>query len=154
MKVHRKGLIFRNSQDNPWTAGGVKDAIKRAVIKVHLKRVEEGRSTSGVTESAIAELSTSLKAKDGGKKENWRYNLQAKQKLLYDEAKESVGRVFQYAMRHTYITDMIKSEVDSHVVAKLAGHKDTRMIDTVYSGVGSEHKFLLEQASKRKNARQ
>ena len=58
-------------------------------------------------------------------------------------------RVCHYMLRHSRITDWLVGGVDSHVVAKLAGHKDGRMIDTTYSHVQDNYQFMLEQAKKR-----
>lgn len=57
-------------------------------------------------------------------------------------------RYNQYALRHTWITRKLLAGVDSHVVATLAGHTDTKMIDVVYSHVADDHRYMLEQAKK------
>jgi integrase len=57
-------------------------------------------------------------------------------------------RVRHYDLRHSFVTRKIVSGVDSHVVAKLAGHRDTKMIDQVYSHVADDYEFMLQQASK------
>ena len=64
------------------------------------------------------------------------------------EAKQHAKRYRQYDFRHTWITRQLVSGIDSHVVAKLAGHADTNMIHKVYSAVADDHKFMLEQAMK------
>jgi len=56
----------------------------------------------------------------------------------------------QYSLRHTWITRKLIAGVDSHVVATLAGHTDTKMLDKVYSHVADNYEFLLEQARKEK----
>lgn len=48
--------------------------------------------------------------------------------------------------RHTWTTQKLISGVDSHVVAAPAGHRDTKMIDRVYSHVTEDPAFMLEQA--------
>ena len=55
-------------------------------------------------------------------------------------------RYHQYSLRHTWITRKLVAGVDSHVVATLAGHADTKMLDKVYSHVSEDYKFLLEQS--------
>jgi site-specific recombinase XerD len=55
----------------------------------------------------------------------------------------------QYTLRHTWITSMLKLGVDSHTVAKLAGHANTRMIDKVYSHIADDSAYMLKQAKRR-----
>lgn len=63
--------------------------------------------------------------------------------------KRTGKRFFQYMFRHTWITEKLKAGVDSHVVAALAGHRDTKMIDRVYSHVSDDAAFMLKQARKK-----
>lgn len=57
-----------------------------------------------------------------------------------------VGRkVSLYLFRHAQITRQIASGMDSHIVAKLAGHSDSRMIDTVYSHVSQDWEFMRDK---------
>lgn len=60
--------------------------------------------------------------------------------------KKTGKRFFQYMFRHTWITQKLIAGVDSHVVAALAGHRDTKMIDRVYSHVAEDPEFMLAQA--------
>lgn len=60
-------------------------------------------------------------------------------------------RIQHYALRHSRITDWLVSGVDSHVVAKLSGHTDSKMIDTTYSHVQDDYEFMLKNAKKRAN---
>lgn len=55
-------------------------------------------------------------------------------------------RIRAYTLRHTWITRQLKAGVDSHVVASLAGHANTAMIDKVYSHVADDPAFMLEAA--------
>jgi integrase len=57
-------------------------------------------------------------------------------------------RITQYTLRHAWITRKLVAGVDSHVVAALAGHRDTKMIDTTYSHVAQDHEFMLTQAAR------
>ena len=57
-------------------------------------------------------------------------------------------RIRHYDLRHTKITDWLASGVDSHFVAKLAGHTSTRIIDTLYSHIAEDHAYMLEQAKR------
>ena len=67
----------------------------------------------------------------------------------FERLEKKVGKRFkQYDFRHTFITRKLLAGVDSHVVAKLSGHKDTSMLDQVYSHVADDHEFMLEQSKK------
>lgn len=60
---------------------------------------------------------------------------------------EKVGKRFrQYDFRHGWITRKLLAGVDSHLVAKLAGHSSTSMIDKVYSHVADDHEFMINAA--------
>lgn len=70
-------------------------------------------------------------------------------KCVFQRIRAKHGRDFtHYAMRHTNITNRLMAGVDSHVVAALAGHKSTRMIDEVYSHVAEDHEYMLQQAKR------
>ena len=62
--------------------------------------------------------------------------------------KEIGKRYHQYSFRHSWITRKLQAGVDSHVVAALSGHVDTKMIDKVYSHVAEDHDFMLKEAGK------
>lgn len=55
-------------------------------------------------------------------------------------------RITHYSLRHSFVTRKLVAGVDSHIVAALAGHRDTSMIDKVYSHVADDEGFMLEQA--------
>ena len=62
---------------------------------------------------------------------------------------EKLGtRYSLYAIRHTWITRMLESGVDSLTVAFLAGHKDPSMLAKHYAHLSLNPKHLLEQAQK------
>jgi integrase len=56
--------------------------------------------------------------------------------------------VVAYAFRHTYITDALEKGVPIASLAELAGHRDTRMISTVYSKLSHRRRHLAEMAAK------
>ena len=60
-------------------------------------------------------------------------------------------RVTHYSLRHSFVTTKLLAGVDSHVVAKLAGHLDTKMLDKVYSHVADDYEFMLREAQKKIN---
>lgn len=51
-----------------------------------------------------------------------------------------------YHIRHTWITNKLLAGVNQHVVSRLAGHSDSRMIDRVYSHVADDIAFMAKQA--------
>ncbi|MFL6545383.1 MAG: tyrosine-type recombinase/integrase [Candidatus Udaeobacter sp.] len=57
-------------------------------------------------------------------------------------------RVTHYSLRHSFVTRKLIAGVDSHVVAALAGHQDTKMIDRVYSHIADNHEFMLKEAGR------
>lgn len=68
-------------------------------------------------------------------------------KCRFARLEEKLGRRFrQYDFRRTWITKKIIAGVDSHVVAKLAGHKSTAMLDRHYSVIAEDHEFMLNAA--------
>lgn len=70
-------------------------------------------------------------------------------KCRFAAIEEVVGKRFrQYDLRHAWITEKLKAGVDSHVVAKLAGHSDTSMLDRVYSHVSHDRDFMIDQAKR------
>jgi len=70
-------------------------------------------------------------------------------KCRFAAMEEKLGRRYtQYAFRHTWITRKLLAGVDSHLVASLAGHVSSQMIDTVYSHVADDYKFMLEAAAR------
>ncbi len=67
----------------------------------------------------------------------------------FDDLDHVLGRrVTHYDFRRTWITQSLLAGVDSHIVAQLAGHVDTSMIDKHYSQVADNHKFMKEMAKK------
>lgn len=99
--------------------------------------------------AVAATLSPVRKEKGTGKevpKLAWELRKEARQKLVASQARQYGKRFNHYAFRRTFITRKIIAGVDSHVVAKLAGHQSTHMIDKHYSQVAADHEFMLKQA--------
>jgi integrase len=110
---------------------------------------------SAVTDDAIDELAATLpkmrvNRTTGRKtpKKAWQLRHEAKEKLMAKEAKQYAKRFRQYDLRHSFVTRKLRAGVDSHVVAALVGHKDTKMIDSVYSHVADDAQFMLAEARK------
>ena len=62
--------------------------------------------------------------------------------------RKRIGRqVRQYDFRHSWVTRKLLAGVDSHVVAKLAGHASTRMLDQTYSHIVEDHEFMQSAAA-------
>src|SRR5439155_27208329 len=57
-------------------------------------------------------------------------------------------RITHYALRHAFVTRKLVAGVDSHVLSKLTGHRDSKMIDAVYSHVADDYEYMLRQASR------
>jgi integrase len=53
-----------------------------------------------------------------------------------------------YLYRHAWVSRKLIAGVDSHVVAKLAGHVSTQMIDRVYSKISSNSVFMRKEAGR------
>lgn len=66
-----------------------------------------------------------------------------------EDLDEAMGRrITHYALRHSFVTRKLLAGVDSHVVASLVGHRDTKMIDSTYSHVAQDHAFMLAESQK------
>jgi integrase len=154
-KEYPTGPLFRNGRGNAWTAFSVKIRFERIQIAEGLREMKKRGIQSVVTEDAIEKLVKTLPKKRKNptsgqetKKKDWEIRQEAKRKLIAKEAKQYARRFRQYDLRHSFVTRKLRAGVDSHVVAALVGHKDTKMIDTVYSHVADDFSFMLEQAQK------
>jgi integrase len=157
-KEHPTGPLFRNQKGMPWTGFAVKLRFDRIQISIGLQEMAKRGISSAVTKHDIEALAgklpkTRLNRVTGKKtpktpKKPSELLSEAKQKLTAKEAKQYAKRFRHYDLRHSFVTRKLRAGVDSHVVAALVGHKDTKMIDTVYSHVADDHKFMLEAAKK------
>jgi integrase len=55
-------------------------------------------------------------------------------------------RLRHYDFRHAFVTRQLVAGVDSHVVARLAGHQNTNMLDRHYSHIADDYRFMLNEA--------
>jgi integrase len=154
-KEYPAGPLFRNGKGNAWTAFSVKIRFERIQIAEGLREMKKRGIQSIVTEDAIEKFVKTLPKKrinptsgQETKKKDWEIRQEAKRKLIAKEAKQYARRFRQYDLRHSFVTRKLRAGVDSHIVAALVGHKDTKMIDTVYSHVADDFSFMLEQAQK------
>ena len=146
VQEHPEGPVFRNNKGNPWTRFAVKCSFDRLQMALGQREIAARGLPSSVTDEAIQKLAEELPKfrvnKKTGKqteKQPWEIRREAKLKLLAQEAREVTRRYRQYDFRHSFITRKLLAGVDSHVVAALAGHKDTKMIDSVSVGARSRH---------------
>jgi integrase len=93
LEMYPSGVLFRNSQGNPWTKDSIKDRLTRIRDKVGF-------------------------------------------------------RVIAYGARHSYATNALIKSVDIVSLATLMGHRDTRMIASVYAHLSKNTDFLRAQANK------
>jgi integrase len=70
-------------------------------------------------------------------------------KCRFSRLKTKVGRqLCLYLWRHSWITRKLIAGVDSHIVAQLSGHRDTRMLDAVYSHAVENWEAMADAAGK------
>jgi integrase len=149
---HPTGPIFLNAKANKWTGDAVKCRFEDIEVDFGLAEMRRRGVELDVSEESIAAvmgtLSPTRKRKGGGEvpKKNWELRKEARQKLIARQARAYGKRFNHYAFRRTFITRKIIAGVDSHVVAKLAGHQSTAMIDRHYSQVADDAEFMLRQA--------
>ena len=159
-KEHPTGPLFRNNKGKPWTGFAVKLRFDRIQIAIGRQEMAKRNVASSVTEEAIEAFAQQLPKtklnRATGKHAPIKpseLRTMAKRKLIAKEAKQYAKRFRQYDLRHSFVTRKLRAGVDSHVVAALVGHKDTKMIDAVYSHVADDAQFMLEAARKRPEAR-
>jgi integrase len=147
------GPFFLNSKGNRWTGDAVKCRFEDIEVAFGLKEMERQGIDLDTSEESIQAMARTLehnrKTKKTGAlvpKKAWELRKEARQKLIAQQARQYGKRFNHYAFRRTFITRKIIAGVDSHVVAKLAGHQSTAMIDKHYSQVASDHEFMLKQA--------
>ena len=149
------GSLFLNNKGNAWTGFAVNLRFKKLQIALgRLAMVEHG-VVSTVTKVEIEKLAQKLPksrlrqatgrmiAKTPGELRS-----EARRKLVGKEARQYAKCFRQYDLRHTFVTRKLRAGVDAHVVAKLVGHRDTQMIDSVYSHVADDAEFMLDAAKK------
>jgi integrase len=152
-KKHPAGPVFRNSIGRPWTVFAVKLRFERIQISIGREAMARRGISSTISDEDIEALAGKLHKtklnKATGKetvKDPAELRREAKRKLADKEAKQYARRFRHYELRHSFVTRKLRAGVDSHVVAALVGHKDTKMIDTVYSHVADDYEFMLEAA--------
>ena len=154
-REHPTGPLFRNNKGQPWTGFAVKLRFDRIQIAIGRQEMAKRNVTSSVTDEAIEALAqqlpnTRLNRATGKHSRIKPSELRsvARRKLVAKEAKQHANRFRHYDLRHSFVTRKLRAGVDSHVVAALVGHKDTKMIDAVYSHVADDHRFMLAEAKK------
>ena len=67
-------------------------------------------------------------------------------KCRFARLASKVGRQLSlYLFRHAQITRQVVSGMDHHVIAHLSGHRDSKMIDRVYSHASEDWKFMRDK---------
>jgi len=67
-------------------------------------------------------------------------------KCRFERLKGKVGRQLSlYLFRHSQITRQLAEGMDSHFVAALSGHRDSRMIDQVYGHAKDDWKLMRDK---------
>lgn len=150
---HATGPIFHNTKGNKWTGDAVKCRFEDIEVDIGLAEMKRLGIELDVSEASIqrvaATVSKTRKSRGTGKeveKKAWEVRKEARKKLIAEQATKYGKRFNMYAFRRTFITRKIVAGVDSHVVAKLAGHQSTAMVDKHYSQVASDHEFMLKEA--------
>lgn len=151
--LHADGAIFRNNRGNPWTAAAVKCRFEDIEVAIGREEMERRGIASGVTDDAVEREMRAIAGSDRARgrsqpRKEWALRQQAKEKLVVAEARRYGKRFRHYALRHSFVTRKLVAGVDSHIVAALAGHTDTSMIDRVYSHVADDHAYMLAMARK------
>ena len=67
------------------------------------------------------------------------------------KSKLGMPKLCAYTLRHSYAHWQLIAGIDSHVVSKLLGHRDGRMLETRYGHIERDATFLLTAAKKAKN---
>jgi integrase len=68
---------------------------------------------------------------------------------FFGRLKKKLGIHYRlYDLRHSFITNGLKNGVDPIMMANLVGHKDLKMIHTIYSHVSQDTKHMREAAMK------
>ena len=154
--LHPAGPLFRNAKGNAWTAYAVHCRFRSLEVSTGLARMTEKGIASEVADEAVEALATKLdpvrqQRQTGRPVAKTRKELlnEARRKLVAAEARKHGVRLSHYQFRRTWITSKLIAGVDSHVVAKLAGHQTTDMIDKHYSQVADDAEFMLREAARK-----
>jgi len=145
-----EGPIFRNTKGEPWNKTSLNSRFVRMQIRMGRQEMKRRKVDAKPTE--VRKLVRALRPtkSDHGavvKKTKAERLYEARAKLRKKLACSLAPKYCLYHIRHTWTTRKLLTGVDSHVVAKLAGHTDTRMIDKFYSHVAENHRFMLTQAN-------
>jgi integrase len=67
----------------------------------------------------------------------------------FDRFEKKLGfKVYAYAIRHTFITDMLVAGIDPVKLAEIVGHKDLKMIHSVYQHLQLKRDHLRDELDK------
>jgi len=160
---HIRDENFRDLLEFSWEAGGRPQEVKglearhidfkRSLSVYHYTEAKKQKTrVIYLTDKALAILKRLAKVNPSGRLfrntrgEPWTANAV---RCRFKRLEEKVGKRWtQYAFRHTWITRKLTAGVDSHIVAKAAGHSSTRELDRTYSHVTDDYKFMLTQINR------
>jgi integrase len=149
MVQYPDGPLFRNSDGEPWTTDAVNCVFTR--IQFRMGKALSPTSKIILTENEIKEKVKTLRptiVKKGIESEKTKAELrsEARVKLRNQKARALVPRYSLYALRHSWATNALKSNVDSLTVAILMGHSDPSMLARVYQHLSHSPEHMLQQA--------
>lgn len=139
-KVNPDGPLFRNSDGERWNRNNVACRFARVRQRMCPKLKLEKKQ--------ITDLAGELKRRQPTKmvdglavpKSTSDLRREARRKL---RAKLATGPTYcLYQLRHTWMTRMLKAEVDPITVATLAGHNDVTMLARIYAHIQNDTEHL------------
>ncbi len=145
------GYVFRNSKGRKWTPSAVNCAFNRIRERIGTKEMKRQGIEVALNEieSELAKLKPTQKllGKDVPKT-NSELRCEAKRKAKKRLAKTFAPAYSLYALRHSWATNALQSDVDSLTVAILMGHQDPSMLAKVYQHLGHNPEHMLNEARK------
>lgn len=128
---------------------GAKGGITRAIYMTNrarmiVQRLSQNHPTGPIFRNTRGNAWTGFAVKCAFQRVEW-YSQREHDENDDDAVDIPVIKMCQYDFRHLWITRKLRSGMSTHVIAKLAGHQDTRMIDQVYSHIQDDPDFMLNQ---------
>jgi integrase len=138
-----EGKLFRNSAGKPWTVSSVNCAFKRLQQRMGKLAMEE----KGIK---IADaLAEELKLDEEGKKlDPAKLTVGQKRKFTIRAYCRHAPKYSLYALRHSWATRALRSDMDALTVAILMGHNDPSTLSKVYQHLAHSPEHMMKQARK------
>lgn len=150
-KCHATGLLFRNSDGEPWQTSAVNNAFTRIQIRWGIEQMKERGIELSETEIRAFTETLNVRRRQRGRwtaKSPSELREEARRKLRYLKAKEFAPKFCLYHIRHTWMNRLLISGVDALTVAILAGHSDVSTLARSYQHLSQSPSFLLSQAKR------